>query len=375
MTPNTTNNHTIFSNMPVKTVNIAIVGTGVVGSSFLNQLINLKSAYVNYNLVAILNTKTHLISEDYSPLPIKTDSWAAYLKENATQSALAPSELVAYLKKSTNPSILVDNTSNEAWAYSYPEFVSNGISIATPNKKAFSSDLKLWNQLFSGNPENGLVYHEATVGAGLPVVNFIKEQIQTGDEIEKIEGIFSGSLSFIFNTFSSTDKNFSEIVAEAKSLGYTEPDPRDDLSGMDVARKVTILARIAGLEIKSASPESFPINSFIPGDLAKVPTSEEFMQKLPEHDEEIKDLKETAAKKDLVLRFVGSVDVKNNKVSVGIQEYSTSHPFASLKGSDNVISIKTKRYQNPVIIQGAGAGADVTAAGVLTDVIKIAERI
>ncbi|KAL6933857.1 Homoserine dehydrogenase [Hanseniaspora guilliermondii] len=361
--------------MTIKTVNIAIVGTGVVGSSFLNQLINLKSAYVKYNLVAILNTKTHLISEDYSSLPVKTDTWADYLKANATQAPLSPSELVDYLKKSSNPSILVDNTSNETWAYSYPDFVNNGISIATPNKKAFSSDLKLWNQLFSGNPENGLVYHEATVGAGLPVVNFIKEQIQTGDEIEKIEGIFSGSLSFIFNTFSSTNKNFSEIVAETKSLGYTEPDPRDDLSGMDVARKVTILARIAGLEIKSASPDSFPINSFIPGDLAKVPTSEEFMQKLPEHDQEIKDLKDNAAKKDLVLRFVGSVDVKNNKVSVGIQEYSTAHPFASLKGSDNVISIKTKRYQNPVIIQGAGAGADVTAAGVLSDVIKIAERV
>lgn len=360
--------------MSLKTVNIAIVGTGVVGSSFLEQLLSLKSNYIKYNVVAVLRYDSHLISNDYSSLPITSANWKSYIEANAVKGALSPAQVIEFLKKDTKaPAILVDNTSNEEWAYSYPKFVNSGISIATPNKKAFSSSLELWEQLFTGNPKDGLVYHEATVGAGLPVVNFLKEIIETGDEVEKIEGIFSGSLSFIFNTYSSEDIKFSEIVAKAKSLGYTEPDPRDDLSGMDVARKVTILARISGLKIESAS--SFPVNSFIPGNLDKVPTSQEFMEKLPEHDDEIKQLKEEAAKENQVLRFVGAVDVKENKVSVGIQKYSNSHPFASLKGSDNVISIKTKRYTNPVIIQGAGAGAAVTAAGVLSDVVKIAQRL
>ncbi|XBW37027.1 hypothetical protein QEN19_002607 [Hanseniaspora menglaensis] len=359
--------------MPLKVVNVAIVGTGVVGSSFLEQILNVKSSYVKFNVVAILKNKSHLISKDYSSLPITAVNWASYIASNASEGSLTPAALIEFLKKDKTPAILVDNTSNAEWAYAYPEFVSNGVSIATPNKKAFSSDLNLWEKLFSGNPDHGLVYHEATVGAGLPVVNFLKEIIETGDEVEKIEGIFSGSLSYIFNTYSSDDIKFSEIVAKAKELGYTEPDPRDDLSGMDVARKVTILARIAGLKIESTS--AFPINSFVPGKLSEIPTSEEFMKKLPEHDEEIKQLKEEAAQSGEVLRFVGSIDVKQNKVSVGIQRYSNSHPFASLKGSDNVVSIKTKRYQNPVIIQGAGAGADVTAAGVLSDVVKIAQRL
>lgn len=360
--------------MSLKTVNIAIVGTGVVGSSFIEQLLSIKSNYVKFNVVAILKYQRHLISNDYKNLPITSSNWSSYLESNSSEGTLSPAELLEFLKKDTKtPSILVDNTSNEEWAYSYPEFVANGISIATPNKKAFSSDLKLWNQLFTGNPKDGLVYHEATVGAGLPVVNFLKEIIETGDEVEKIEGIFSGSLSFVFNVFSAEDVKFSEIVTEAKKLGYIEPDPRDDLSGMDVARKVTILARISGLMVESAS--SFPVNSFIPGNLDKVATSKEFMEQLPEYDEEIKQLKEETANEGKVLRFVGSVDVKEKKVFVGIQKYSNDHPFASLKGSDNVVSIKTKRYPNPVIIQGAGAGAAVTAAGVLSDVIKIAQRL
>lgn len=286
--------------------------------------------------------------------------------------------LLDFLKKSPLPAILVDNTSNGEIAASYSQLVKNGVSVATPNKKGFSSDLASWKELFNNaQGENaGLVYHEATVGAGLPIIGTINDLVQTGDEVEKIEGIFSGTLSYIFNEYSTAepkDVKFSEIVKVAKELGYTEPDPRDDLNGLDVARKVTIVARLSGSEVES--PTSFPVQSLIPKDLESVKSAAEFLEKLPNYDHELQSLKDEAAKENKVLRFVGKVDIPNKIVSVGVEKYDYSHPFAALKGSDNVISIKTKRYQNPLIVQGAGAGADVTAAGVLADTIKIAQRI
>ncbi|GME88867.1 unnamed protein product [[Candida] boidinii] len=267
---------------------------------------------------------------------------------------------------------------SNAVAESYPSFIKAGISIATPNKKAFSSDIKLWNDIFdvAEREDNGLVYHEASVGAGLPLITPLKELVATGDEVVTIEGIFSGTLSYIFNEYSTieaNDKKFSDVVKVAKELGYTEPDPRDDLNGLDVARKVTILARISGLKVES--PTSFSVKSLIPKDLESVSSGAEYLEKLHLYDDEMKTLKEEAAAEGKVLRFIGKVDVASNKASVEIIKYDFSHPFASLKGSDNIISIKTKRYTNPLIIQGAGAGAEVTAAGVLGDVFKIGQRI
>lgn len=356
-------------------VNIAIIGAGVVGKAFIQQLANVKSKNITYNLIFLSTSKKALISNDYSPINISKA--LELLAESKTPSLTIP-DLVSYLSKSNLPVILVDNTSNEKLAENYPLFVENGISIATPNKKAFSSTFKLWNDIFSnaGNINKGLVYHEASVGAGLPLISPLKEMVETGDEIVKIEGIFSGTLSYIFNEFSTINPNstkFSEIVTVAKNLGYTEPDPRDDLNGLDVARKVTILARISGLPVES--PTSFPIHSLIPKELESVTSADEYMSKLPNFDSEMEKLKSEAAKENKVLRFIGSIDVPNKKVCVEIAKFDYSHPFASLKGSDNVISIKSKRYPNPLIIQGAGAGADVTAMGVLGDVIKIAQRI
>lgn len=359
--------------MSCKCVKIAVIGTGVVGSSFMDQILALKS-HISYDIVYVAQMKKALVSKDYKPLDLSSN-WSAAL-DTATESPMDLDKLVDYLKNAPCPAILVDNTSSAAIAGKYATFVENGISIATPNKKAFSSDLATWNSLFSGKTSNGLVYHEATVGAGLPILGFLREIIQTGDEIEKIEGIFSGTLSYIFNEFSTTSPNdvkFSDVVKVAKELGYTEPDPRDDLNGLDVARKVTIVARISGLKVES--PTSFPVQSLIPKPLESVESVAEFMQKLPEYDNELAELKKEAAKENKVLRFIGKVDVASGKTSVGIEKYDHSHPFASLKGSDNVISIKTKRYTNPVIIQGAGAGAAVTAAGILGDVIKASQRL
>lgn len=363
----------IYTNM-VKSVNVAIIGSGVVGSAFVNQLKNLNTAF-NFNVVYFArSSKEALFSSDYSPVDLST-----YKSTSAVQPVLALDKLVLYLTAASKPTILIDNTSNQSIADFYPTFIKSGISIATPNKKAFSSELSVWNEIFNASaaPGGGLVYHEATVGAGLPIIGPLRDLIVTGDKVEKIEGIFSGTLSYIFNEFSTTDAasttKFSDVVTVAKNLGYTEPDPRDDLNGLDVARKVTILARISGFEVES--PTSFDVESLIPKQLESVEKADDFLAQLPNYDADIQKIKDDALKEGKVLRFVGLVDFKANKVSVGIGKYPFDHPFASLKGSDNVVSIKTERYPNPLIIQGAGAGAEVTAHGVLADAIKIAERI
>ena len=366
-------NRIIKKKMSTKVVNVAVIGAGVVGSAFLDQLLAMKST-ITYNLVLLAEAERSLISKDFSPLNVGSD-WKAALAASTTKT-LPLDDLIAHLKTSPKPVILVDNTSSAYIAGFYTKFVENGISIVTPNKKAFSSDLATWKALFSNKPTNGFVYHEATVGAGLPIISFLREIIQTGDEVEKIEGIFSGTLSYIFNEFSTSQANdvkFSDVVKVAKKLGYTEPDPRDDLNGLDVARKVTIVGRISGVEVES--PTSFPVQSLIPKPLESVKSADEFLEKLSDYDKDLTQLKKEAATENKVLRFIGKVDVATKSVSVGIEKYDYSHPFASLKGSDNVISIKTKRYTNPVVIQGAGAGAAVTAAGVLGDVIKIAQRL
>ncbi|KAK9468561.1 homoserine dehydrogenase-domain-containing protein [Lipomyces arxii] len=357
-----------------RSVNVAIIGAGLVGSAFISQLQTLRSS-VTYNVILIARSSTALVSKNYSPLSLS--SWGSDLAASHA-SAFSPGDLAAFLEKSPLPVILVDNTSSESLATSYPALLDHGISIATPNKKAFSSDLGLWNALFTVGEKRGLVYHEATVGAGLPIISTLKDLIATGDEIVKIEGIVSGTLSYIFNEYSTledNDKKFSDVVLKAKELGYTEPDPREDLNGLDVARKLTILARLAGLQVKNAT--SFPVQSLIPRALESVESVSEFLDKLPHYDSETAALKASAKDEGKVLRFVGKIDLNaDTKVKVGIEKYDSSHPFASLKGSDNVIAFYTKRYgTNPLVIQGAGAGAEVTAMGVLADVLKIADKV
>lgn len=262
-----------------------------------------------------------MISKDYSPLSLQ--SWESDLAA-ATESLATPSDIVAFLKDSPLPVILVDNTSNETLANSYPLFIEQGISIATPNKKAFSSELALWESIFSASakPTGGLVYHEATVGAGLPIIGTLNDLVNTGDEIIKIEGIVSGTLSYIFNEFSKVEGStvkFSDIVTKAKSLGYTEPDPREDLNGLDVARKVTILSRIAGHKVQNAS--SFPVQSLIPKPLESVQSVAEFLEKLPLYDDELDQLRQEAQAENKVLRFVGKVDLSGTpSVNVSIEK-------------------------------------------------------
>ena len=258
-------------------------------------------------------------------------------------------------------------------------FLSKGVSVVTPNKKAFSSSYQLWEDMWSASAQSGAkLYHEASVMAGLPVLSTLRDLVDTGDEVTKIVGIFSGTLSFLFNSFAPTSGSgggkWSAEVTKAKALGYTEPDPRDDLNGLDVARKLTILARIAGLPVES--PTSFPVQSLIPKELESASSGDEFLQRLPEFDGQMEDIKAAAEKEGKIVRFVGSIDVASKQVKVGLEQFEKSHPLASLKGSDNVVSFYTKRYgSNPLIIQGAGAGGDVTAMGVTSDLLKVLSQI
>jgi homoserine dehydrogenase len=282
--------------------------------------------------------------------------------------------ILDFLAQAPGKVVLVDNTAELEVARQYPACLKRGISVVTPNKKGFSDDIQLWDAIFSAAQQGKAhVFHESTVGAGLPVISTLKELIETGDEVTKIEGVFSGTMSFLFNSFMPVGGGggkFSAEVAKAKELGYTEPDPRDDLNGLDVARKLTILARLAGL--KDESPTAFPVQSLIPEALESCKSGDEFMEKLPNHDDEMEKLKGDAAKEGKVLRFVGSIDVPSKSVKVGLEKFDASHPIAALKGSDNIINFYTKRYgSNPLIIQGAGAGGEVTAMGVTGDLIKV----
>ena len=268
---------------------------------------------------------------------------------------------------------IADCSASEVVSDNYATWLSKGWHVATPNKKVNSGPLERYQKCIEAtNSENGgKWYVEATIGAGLPVVSTLRTLVATGDEIRIVQGIFSGTMSFLFNTWDGKSP-FSEVVAQAKEAGYTEPDPRDDLNGMDVARKVVIAARESGLMI---SLEDVSVESLVPKDLEDV-NAEEFMSRFSEIDAS---MTEKAAKADAagnVLRFVGMVDVAAKKAEVKLAEFSKSHPFAGLSGADNILEIETQRYgpegsSTPLIVRGPGAGADVTAAGVYGDIIAL----
>ena len=341
----------------------------------LSKRFSTNPSYPNLSLVFISRSTKVLYNPQYTALPYPDLSTKL---DTSTQETLSLPKIIEYLSAAPSKVILVDNTSSQLVADSYPAFLSKGISIVTPNKKAFSGTYPLWQDIFAAAAQSGAkVYHESSVGAGLPVISTLKELVDTGDEVTRIEGVFSGTMSFLFNSFAPTEGQggkWSAEVKKAKELGYTEPDPRDDLNGLDVARKLTILARLAGLPVES--PTSFPVQSLIPKELESVGSGDEFLQRLPEFDAQMEETKMAAEKEGKVVRFVGSIDVEKKEVKVGLEKFDRSHPIAALKGSDNIISFYTKRYgSNPLIIQGAGAGGEVTAMGVTGDLIKVLERL
>ncbi|CAG9945073.1 unnamed protein product [Clonostachys rosea f. rosea IK726] len=360
----------------VEKVSIAVIGAGGVGSCFVTQLASLAKSRPapKLSLIYLAIIDRALYHQDYAPIPFDN------ALEELDKFGFEPpsiSDIIHFLSKAPDKVVVVDNTSSQAIAESYPAFLQKGISIITPNKKAFSGSKKLWEDIFSSVGPQGqgpFVYHESSVGAGMPIISTLNDLVETGDRVTRIEGVFSGTMSFLFNSFSPINGeggSWSANVMRAKQLGYTEPDPRDDLNGLDVARKLTILGRLAGMSIES--PTAFPVQSLVPQELS---ACTEFLDRLPEFDDWMDKERKEASKANKVVRFVGSLDLVAQKAKVGMEWFEKSHPIAGLEGSDNIISFYTERYGPlPLTIRGAGAGGDVTAMGVLGDLIKILRQI
>ncbi|KAF8903335.1 aspartate kinase homoserine dehydrogenase [Gymnopilus junonius] len=364
---------------------VAVVGVGLVGSEFIDQLLSIPSQVSPFKLISLTSSSRTLFVGKESPIapdaPWKSLLAASSAPPDLKELTARLTQLVAEKERVA----LIDNTSSEAVAALYPTWLKEGVNVITPNKKAFSGDVELYSEILKASRESGAKFlNEATVGAGLPVIAPLKELVATGDKIKKIEGVFSGTMSYIFNEFSTGKPDgpaFSSVVAIAKDKGYTEPHPADDLNGFDVARKLTILSRTIS-SAPTSTPSTLPslqsfasvkIESLIPAPLEGIPTGEEFLKRLPEFDEEFAKLRTEASKENKVLRFVGVVDVAGGQVKAGLEKYPVDHPFAtSLGGSDNIVMFHTERYSpRPLIIQGAGAGAAVTAMGVLGDLLKL----
>merc|ERR1719329_245076 len=266
--------------------------------------------------------------------------------------------------------IIVDCTASGEVASEYLDWLKRGISVVTPNKKAGSSEMGTYRELKEASSGEAMWKYESTVGAGLPVIRSLTDMVATGDEIHRIEGILSGTLSYIFNCL-TPDRKFSDVVQDAKANGFTEPDPRDDLSGTDVQRKCLILARECGLELDLAD---IPVESLVPESLrdwqppAGQNCADAFIEALKPFDADM--AKKVNAAKGGVLRYVGVVDVQAKTASVELRTYDAGHPFAGTKHADNVVLFSTERYQpQPLVIQGAGAGAAVTATGIFADML------
>jgi homoserine dehydrogenase len=356
-----------------KTLSLAVIGAGGVGKAFIEQL-GFFAKRSNIKLLYLSTTRNATYNDDYAPLKIETVITSLHSSQLKPRSI---PDLVEWLGRAPSACAIVDITSSQDIANQYPAILAHGISIVTPNKKAFSGSYDLWRSINDASVAAGAsVFHEATVGAGLPIINTMRDLIDTGDKIVKIVGVFSGTMSYLFNSFAPLHGNggrWSTQVIKARELGFTEPDPRDDLNGLDVARKLTILARIAGVPIASAN--SFPVESLVPEGLENCATTQDFLDGLQQYDDKMDEIKEAAHNEGMAVRYVGEVDLVTGCARVGLGRFERSHPIANLKGSDNIINFYTQRYKDsPLVIQGAGAGGTVTAMGVAGDVLRLLAR-
>ena len=346
------------------TVDIAIIGaTGRVGRRLLDllerQRATLHAGAPRLRVVAAANSRAFLAVPEQTPPARIADLLAA---------SAVPADPLALARAPLHPRIVVDCTASADIAKRYPDWLAAGIHVITPNKKANSADLPFYRRLREARRTGAAHYlYETTVGAGLPVVQTLRDLRETGDEITSVEGIFSGTLAYIFNTYDGR-KSFSDIVRDARQRGYTEPDPRDDLSGMDVARKLIILGREMGLDLEMADVE---VESLVPAGL-ETGSIEDFMARLPQHDASMNDRLQTARSRGKVLRYVGRLTA-DGKATVGVVELDARHAFANIALTDNVVRFATRRYcDNPLIVQGPGAGPEVTAGGVFADLLRLA---
>ncbi|MCE3286075.1 MAG: bifunctional aspartokinase / homoserine dehydrogenase 1, partial [Steroidobacteraceae bacterium] len=349
------------------TISIGLIGPGLVGSSLLEQVASQAARLerdfkLDLRIRAIAGSKSMRLAQTSIDLTRWRDEY------RAGGDPVDLGRFADHVHADHFPhAVIIDCSASVEVAKHYAHWLAEGIHVVTPNKKANSAAYGDYQRVQEARRAAGSHYlYEATVGAGLPVIQTLRDLRETGDEIRRIEGMFSGTLAYLFNTWDGRQA-FSEVVREAKALGYTEPDPRDDLSGMDVARKLIILAREMGLRTELAEVK---VESLVPAALSGCGI-EEFLERLPEFDAGMLARLREAAARDHVLRYVGSVDAQGG-AEVGLVELPRSHPFANIALTDNIVRFQTARYdRNPLIVQGPGAGPAVTAAGVFADLLRV----
>ncbi|NMH59268.1 bifunctional aspartate kinase/homoserine dehydrogenase I [Alteromonas ponticola] len=347
-------------------IDVFLVGCGNVGKELLNQIARQQPALaernIKLNVFGIANSKKLLL--DSNGINI-TNDWPGKLSEAAETFSIDTLRDFVNRNSLVNP-VIVDCTSNAAVASQYVTMMEQGFHVVTPNKKANTDTLAYYRKLRETALQTSRQYlYETTVGAGLPVIDNLQKLFSAGDTLHRFEGILSGSLSYVFGKLEE-GMTLSEATRLAKENGYTEPDPRDDLSGMDVARKLLIMAREADLELELSDIQ---IESVLPQGFGDEQSIDEFMQSLGELDEAFSDRIASATSEQKVLRYIGSIEGKTCKVS--IQAVPTSHPLAAVKDGENALAISSDYYQPiPYVIRGYGAGGTVTAAGVFADILR-----
>jgi len=363
--------HEAFFLSDRKVLNVFLVGTGLIGKSLLTMMQKqfdqlAKQNHLEVQVVGIANSKKMLFAEDGFTLDKAIPQMLGSGEDMNLNSFFGTMNSM-----NLSNSIFVDCTSSEEVIEYYESILSSNISIVTPNKKANSGTYKQYQTLKSAAFKRGVKFlYETNVGAGLPVINTLNDLLISGDKVIGIEAVLSGTLNYIFSSFKAGDK-FSEVVKQAKEKGYTEPDPRDDLNGMDVARKVLILSREAGLSLEL---EDIQVENLVPKDCQGNMSIEVFFEKLAKHDAEFEKLRAEAESRKEKLRYMAVLE--NGKASIRLGSVNDQHPFYSLAGSDNIILLTTERYhERPMVIRGPGAGAEVTAAGVFADIIRIGSYI
>ena len=361
--------HESFFKDDYKQLNIFITGVGNVGEKLIEQIKQqqqylLDNLKIDLRIIGLSNSRNMCFDEH----GISLQSWKDKLNKGKVAS------LDGFLKNiislNLRNSIFVDITANERVAEMYKKYLKNSITVVACNKIACSTDYASYKELKELSLEYSSPFlFETNVGAGLPVIDTLNNLITSGDVVHKIQAVLSGSLNFIFNHFTS-ETNFYDIVKQAQAEGYTEPDPRIDLSGIDVARKILILARESGYQLNL---EDIQNNSFLTKKNLEAKSVDDFYITLHNEAAHFNDLIASAKKNNCQLKYVA--EFSDGKATVGLKEIPEGHPFYNLKGKDNIVMFYTKRYpEQPMIIKGAGAGADVTASGLFADIIKIASN-
>jgi aspartokinase/homoserine dehydrogenase 1 len=354
-----------------KTISIGVIGPGTVGAALLRQIEKqsdrlAREFNLDLRVRAIARSQKMLLGDrrvDISNWQEEFDAGAVDTDLDVFEQHVNPDHLPH--------AVIIDCTASEFIASKYADWLARGVHVITPNKKAFSGTGADYKALQDAADEGSSHYfYETTVGAALPVISTLCDLIYTGDAVRSIRGIFSGTLAYLFNMYDGS-KPFSEIVCEAKESGYTEPDPREDLSGMDVARKLTILARELGQKIEIGD---FPVQNLVPEALRDC-SIEEFLERLPEYDDDIESVFNKAVAENKQLRYVAALDAGGN-AAVGLEAVDNDHPFCNINLTDNIVQFETERYSaNPLVIQGPGAGPEVTAAGVFADLLRLANYL